>query len=92
MALIYSENTPPFTGRPVPYHDQNAVRYWGTHYENYLYLIFIKQHSTDRAEVRQAESEIRICQTKMNHWVRHMNFTASEAARVRTIADNKWQR
>ena len=90
-SIVYSEEKEPFTGRPVPYDQQPAVRHWARHYANWLYLSFIKKNSDDRAEVRQAEHELRVCQQRMDHWQRHANWSAEEAAAARAAEDAKWR-
>jgi hypothetical protein len=90
--LIYSDGKEPFRGKTTPYNEQDAVAYWARHYENYLYLDFIKLSTEYREERRQAEHEIRICQRKMDHWQRHANWNAAEAARRRAIADRSWNK
>lgn len=90
-SILYDDSPEPFTGRPVPYHQQNAVRGWARHYANFLYLEFIRSRSDDREERRRAEHEIRICQRKMDHWQRHGNWDAVEAGRAREQEDSRWR-
>lgn len=90
--IVYSEDREPFTGRPIPYAEQDAVRYWAVHYRNWCYLSFVRSRSEDRVEVRQAEHELRLCQQKMDHWVRHVNWVAEAAARERSRVDREWER
>lgn len=73
QSYFYQDNEP-FTGRPVPYHKQNANQGYLKHFANSLYLKFFEQHETDPMQRRQARKEMDICDRKMNHWRRHMNF------------------
>lgn len=89
-SIVYSDDREPFTGRPIPYRDQPAVRYWASHYHNYRYLSFLAEQSDDREERRRAECEIRICQRRMDHWQRHQNWDAATAAVARAHVDAAW--
>lgn len=91
MQLIYADNEPPFTGRPTPYNQQDAVRHWARHYANFKFLSFVAERSTDRIEVQRARAELLICSKKMMHWQRHVNWTAQEGARARAAEDRKWE-
>jgi hypothetical protein len=88
--FCYPDTEAPFTGRPVPYHQQNAVKHWARHYLNWCELRFIERRG-DRQEVVQARKELIICQRKMDHWQRHANWSAAEAATARAAADKIWE-
>ncbi len=90
--IIYADEEAPFTGRPIPYSQQNAVRHWSRHYANWKYLQFVKNNSlATTQERRQAEHELVICDKKMHHWQRHSNWDAESAARERQRHDEIWQ-
>lgn len=88
--IIYADEEARFTGRPVPYSQQDAVRHWGRHYANFRMLDFVFRSTDDPAERRQAAHEMTICSRKMEHWQRHGNWVAEEAARERARADALW--
>lgn len=84
--LLYPHDTgsrgrAPFRGRAVPYDDQPANDHWAKHYANELVL---RQHLTTatsastKADLRR---QLVVCQRKQDHWQRHRNWDASQAAR-----------
>ena len=89
--FFYSDSREPFTGRPVPYHEQEATRHWLTHFSNSLYLTFFAQNETDGAARAQARKELGIAETKMTFWRRHVNFNQAEATRGAEVLKQKWR-
>jgi hypothetical protein len=89
--FIYLDEREVFSGRPVPYARQDAVKHWSRHYANYKFLSFIETRSDDFAERAQARKEIAICQKKMEHWRKHANWTAEAGAVARAREDLRWQ-
>lgn len=87
--LIYPDDEPPFTGRPVPYADQPAVRNWARHYANARYLQFMAERG-DVHERRRALLELEVCVRRMTHWIRHQNWDAGQAALLRAEIDRQW--
>lgn len=51
------------------------------HYENYLFLSFVHQNSTDRIEVWQAGKELKICERKLEFWKRKPGWDATTVGR-----------
>jgi hypothetical protein len=91
MFFCYNDENGPFTGRPVPYHKQNATKHWSTHMSNFYYLRFVETNKlATREEILQARKEIPICQRKIDHWQRHMNFDPEEAARLKQDLNKIW--
>lgn len=91
--ICYSDEQVPFTGRPVPYSEQNATRHWATHYRNSRELQFyISSPLSTFHERARARQEMVVCDRKMEHWRRHPNFSVSEAAQVRATIDREWSR
>jgi len=66
----------------VDFDAADAVKYYTRHYENWLILCSIYASSQSKDERRQANSEIRIAQRKMDFWVRHKNFDPFRCARA----------
>lgn len=91
MAFVYTENEPKrFTGRPVPYHEQDAIKHWATHYDNSLYLTFLVKNETDRNARAQATAELTIAERKMTFWKRHPNWNSTEATAIAIESKKKW--
>jgi len=65
----------------VDFNTADAGKYYVRHYENWLILCDIFAHETDKMRRRQANSEIRVAQRKMDFWMRHKNFEPTEVAR-----------
>lgn len=90
--ILYSDESAPFTGRPVPYLEQDATRHWARHYTNHCMLSFYEGNpQATRQEVLRARAELVVCDTKMAHWRRHPNFDVSAAARLRAEEDRRWR-
>ena len=58
----------------IKYDNINATKGYLTHYANKLYLSFILEKSTDRAEKQQASKELLICDRKLEYMKRHPNY------------------
>lgn len=76
MFLIYNEGTKePFTGKPTPYNELPATKFYLTHFENALYLKWIANNPLAKSEERQqANREIPITDRKMAYWSKHPNY------------------
>ena len=91
MHLVYAENEEPFTGRPVPYDQQNACRTWLRLYANHKYLRFVLDApGSTFVERRQADRELAICQSKMDRAQRHPNWYLAGVAEGRAAEDRRW--
>lgn len=89
--ICYSDEKVSFTGRPVPYNDQDATRHWARHYRNSRELQFyISSPLSTTSERRRANQEMVVCDRKMEHWRRHPNFDTNQAAQLRAATDREW--
>lgn len=90
--ICYSDEKVPFTGRPVPYNDQDATRHWASHYAKSLELRFyLSTPASTFQEKARARVEMVVCDRKMEHWRRHPNFDVGRAAELRAAADREWR-
>ena len=89
MAIFYAETSEAFTGRPTPYHAQNATANWLRHFSNSLELEFFGKHGSqqEKADVRR---ELPIAAKKMTYWQRHPNFNLAEATCKADAIKRRW--
>jgi hypothetical protein len=94
MAIFYDDRAPkePFTGKPVPYEKQDAMRHWSRHVDNLLVLEAIVKSPRDRNERALAENEITICRRKMTHWQKHVNYDTRAATAIMAAKRAQWSR
>jgi hypothetical protein len=88
--FIYPDTQEPFTGRPVPYHRQDANTHFLTHYGNAKYLAFFLANTCDFGERRQLAKEMEVCDRKLASWRRHINFEPAVVARETQVIDATW--
>jgi len=67
LAIIY-ETEQIYTGGFINPTKLDPVKQYLKHYGNYLYLKFIFDNTKDWRERRQADSEIKIANKKMDRW------------------------
>lgn len=91
--FFYSDtNKEPFDPRKMrPYHEQKATEIALRHFDNLLFLIRITQEPKSFVEKMQAEKEITICERKIEHWKRHVNFDAEKYTRGCLEKKKLWQ-
>jgi hypothetical protein len=87
--FCYSDTEPRQTSS-VPYHKQNAVKSYLTHYASLLYLQFIVKNSDDWREREQAQREQDICQRKLKYWTHHANYDHTEVLRGIEKLKKEW--
>ena len=93
MSICYSEEKVPFTGRPVPYLQQNANKHWLSHFSNQLMLEFMmKSPLSTFAEKRQAQKELAICERKLDHWRKHPNWNQAAIQDQVTALKKAWSK
>jgi hypothetical protein len=93
MFLIYNEGTKePFKGKPKPYHELDATKYYLTHFSNVLYLKFIANNKAATSlERQQANREIPIADRKMAHWAKHPNYDHKVVLKECERLKKQWQ-
>ena len=91
--FIYQDNESkePFRGKPKPYHEQDAVKYWLVHYKNSKYLTFFAKNETTLLARQRAMHELQIADKKMTHWRRHVNWDAKRAGELAMEIDKQWK-
>jgi hypothetical protein len=91
MGILYEDNPPPFTGRPIPYLKQNATKHYLRHYSNMLILQAMEKAPKDANEHRRVNKEIQICQKKLDYWQKHANFNHQEATEGCLELKRQWK-
>lgn len=90
--FFYSETKQPFSGSPSRVWEMNGTKVYLTHYSNLLYLQFVANNPRATFQERsQAEKEIKICEKKLEWWLRHPNFDQDEALREVAKLKSQWE-
>src|SRR5882672_4387299 len=75
----------------TPYSKQNATQAYLRHYDNLLYLQFILYNPKSKPKDRkQANSELLICDRKLNWWLKHRNINMVAVAEGKTKLNKMW--
>ena len=94
LSYCYPDNEVkrPFNPRTaVPYHSQDATKFWILHFSNSLYLTFLAKNEVGFLERQRATKELGVAQTKLEYWQRHPNWDRQSAERQASELRKQWE-
>ena len=75
----------------TPYSKQDATKAYLRHYDNLLYLQFILYNPKSTPKDRkQANSELLICDRKLNWWLKHCNINMVAVTEGKKLLNARW--
>ena len=90
--FFYNDSGKGEKGYLPPYHKQNASKYYLNHYRNWMFLRFILYNTRSTpAEKRQANKEMVICDRKLEHWKKHVNFDMKVVEEGKCEINRQWR-
>lgn len=78
MAILYDDDERKTFNLAVV-HRLNPTRQYLKHYDNLMYLTFIRDNTDDRVERYQAGKEVVLCERKLKYWRSRPGYDEAQA-------------